>query len=43
MDCPKCGGSGKIEEDGKQVDCPRCDGTGEVDSADVKEPPKEPA
>jgi len=42
MDCPKCGGSGKYTEDGKQVDCPECDGTGKVNDG-VKEPPKEPA
>jgi DnaJ-class molecular chaperone len=40
--CPDCGGTGKITEDGKVVDCPRCEGTGEYDAAnEVKEPPKE--
>jgi DnaJ-class molecular chaperone len=36
--CETCGGSGKVEEDGKQTECPTCHGTGE---AAAKEPPKD--
>ena len=30
IDCPNCGGTGKIIKDGKQVECPRCFGRGRI-------------
>jgi len=31
-DCPECGGSGKVQQNGKSVACKRCNGTGQIRS-----------
>lgn len=31
-ECPTCGGTGKLQQSGKQAPCKRCNGTGQIRS-----------